>query len=53
MILELMIGYFALKSLAEEIDRCSYEHDILYDEIDDLKEEIEQLKNLNSYNCKR
>ena len=44
MFLELLIGYWALKSVAEEIDRYSYEHEIMLDEIEDLKEEIKDLK---------
>ena len=45
MILELLIGYWALEPLAEEIDRFSDEHEMLYDEIADLKDEIRRLRN--------
>ncbi len=44
MFLELLIGYWALKPVAEEIDRYSYEHELMLDEIEDLKEEIKDLK---------
>ena len=44
MFLELLIGYWALKPVAEEIDRYSYEHELMIDEIEDLKEEIKDLK---------
>lgn len=45
MFLELMLGYWALKPVAEEIDRYSYKQEMLYDEIESLKEEIKELKN--------
>ena len=44
MFLELILGYWALKPVAEEIDRFSYEQQLLQSEIEDLKEEIEELK---------
>ena len=45
MFLELLVGYWALKPVAEEIDRYSYEHELMQDEIESLKEEIKELKN--------
>ncbi len=51
MFLELLVGYWALKPIAEEIDRISYEQEAdlfeieeVEDEIEDLKEEIKKLK---------
>ena len=45
MIVALLIGYFAVvKPLAKYIDNICYEHDCLCDEVEDLREEIEQLK---------
>lgn len=44
MFLELLVGYWALKPVAEEIDRYSYEHELMLDKIEDLKEEIRDLK---------
>ncbi len=44
MFLELLIGYWALKPVAEEIDKYSYEHELMQDEIEDLKKEIRYLK---------
>ena len=44
MFLELLIGYWALKPVAEEIDRYSFEHELMQDEIESLKEEIKLLK---------
>ena len=45
MFLELLIGYWALKPVAEEIDRFSYEQELLHDEFENLREEMEDLKN--------
>ena len=44
MFLELLIGYWVLKPVAEEIDRFSYEQELMLDEIEELKEEIRNLK---------
>ncbi len=44
MFLELLVGYWALKPVAEEIDRYSHEHELMQDEIEELKEEIKNLK---------
>lgn len=44
MFLELLIGYWALKPVAEEIDKFSYEQELMLDEIEELKEEIRNLK---------
>ena len=52
MLLELLVGYWALKPVAEEIDKYSYEHELLYDEIESLKEEIKELKNERNYRTK-
>ena len=52
MFLELLVGYWALKPIAEEIDRYSYEQEMLYDEIESLKEEIKELKNERNYRTK-
>ena len=37
MFLELLIGYWALKPVAEEIDRYSYEQELIQEEIENLK----------------
>ena len=50
MFLELLIGYWALKPVAEEIDRYSYEHELMEYEIEDLKEEVRKLKSSNKTN---
>ena len=47
MFLELLIGYWALKPVAEEIDKYSFEHELMQDEIEGLKEEIKLLKEYN------
>ncbi len=49
MFLELLIGYWALKPVAEEIDRYSYEHELMQDEIEELKEEIRILKSSKAH----
>lgn len=45
MFLELLVGYWALKPIAEEIDRFSYEQEL-------IQEEIENLKKININNRK-
>ena len=37
MFLELLVGYWALKPIAEEIDRFSYEQELIQEEIENLK----------------
>ena len=50
MILELLLGYWLLKPMAEDIDKYCYEQKLMQDEIDDLKEEIESLKFDKNFN---
>ena len=45
MFLELLVGYWALKPIAEEIDRFSYKQEL-------IQEEIENLKKININNRK-
>ena len=40
MFLELLVGYWILKPIAQDIDRYSYEHELMLDEIEDLREEV-------------
>ena len=53
MFLELLIGYWAFKPLAEEIERYDCEQEIMLYEIRKLKEEIENLKNNKNQNVKK
>mgnify|MGYP002627278248 CR=1 FL=1 len=48
MFLELLIGYWVLKPIAQEIDKYSYEQELLQYEIEDLKKEIRTLKKRSS-----
>lgn len=45
MFLELLVGYWALKPIAEELDKYSYEQEL-------IQEEIENLKKININNRK-
>ena len=53
MFLELLVGYWALKPIAEEIDRYSYEQELMCYEIEELKEEIEELKSRRNQETKK
>ena len=44
MFLEFLFGYWAFKPTIEEIDRYSYEHELMQYEIEALKDEIKKLK---------
>ncbi len=49
MILELIIGCWILEPFAREIDEINYEKELLQDEIEELREEIETLKYSGKY----
>ena len=44
MFLEFLFGYWAFKPAIEEIDRYSYEHEVMQREIEELKDEIKKQK---------